>query len=61
MTSLKSTNTKASASAQDDVSALGDWDDREERRLVRKMDFRCLVGRFFFWRVVAESRSSSLP
>jgi len=46
MTSLKSANSKASASVPDEASTLGDWDDREERRLVRKIDFRCLVSRF---------------
>jgi hypothetical protein len=46
MTSLKSANSNASGSVPDEVSTLGDWDDREERRLVRKIDFRCLVGRF---------------
>jgi hypothetical protein len=46
MTSTKSTNSKASPSAPDEASTLGDWDEREERRLVRKIDLRCLVGRF---------------
>lgn len=45
MTSTKSINSKASPPAPDEASTLGDWDDREERRLVRKIDFRCLVGR----------------
>ena len=45
MTSLKSATSKASASA-DEASTLGDWDEHEERRLVRKIDFRCLVRRF---------------
>lgn len=47
MTSVRSTNSKsASASVPDEASTLGDWDYREERRLVRKIDFRCLVSRF---------------
>ena len=47
MTSIKSANSRTSASVPDETSTLGDWDDREERRLVRKIDFRCLVSRFF--------------
>lgn len=47
MTSIESTNSKASASTPDEASTLGDWDDNEECRLVRKIDFRCLVGRFY--------------
>jgi len=47
MTSIRSANSKSpSASVPDETSTLGDWDDREERRLVRKIDFRCLVSRF---------------
>ena len=46
MTSIKSATSKASASVPDEASTLGDWDDHEERRLVRKIDFRCLVSRF---------------
>ena len=45
MASIKSSNSK-SASVPDEASTLGDWDDHEERRLVRKIDFRCLVSRF---------------
>ena len=45
MTSLESANSKGSASVPDEASTLGDWDDREERRLVRKIDARCLVSR----------------
>ena len=47
MTSVKSTNSKASASVPDETSTLGDWDDQEERRLVLKIDFLCLVSTFF--------------
>lgn len=47
MASVGSTNSKASASVPDEASTLGDWDEHEERRLVRKIDFRCLVGRFY--------------
>lgn len=46
MTSTESNDSKVPASAPDEASTLGDWDDHEERRLVRKIDFRCLVSRF---------------
>ena len=46
MTSLKSAASRASASLPDEASTLGDWDDNEERRLVRKIDIRCLVSCF---------------
>ena len=61
MTSLKSANSKGSASVPDEASTLGDWDDREERRLVRKIDARCLVSVKFptLLVVVPKSRSCS--
>jgi len=46
MSTLKSTNSEGSAPVPDDASILGDWDGREERRLVRKIDARCLVSWF---------------
>lgn len=49
MTSVDSTHSKASASFPDDGSTLGDWDDHEERRLVRKIDARCLVSCFLLF------------
>lgn len=36
--------TTGAHTAGDNISMDAEWDEQEEKRLVRKMDFRCMVG-----------------